>query len=52
MVNHCYYTRLQSRLLRPAMAPTSPPGDQASQKAFSTAQAAIDCWCDDVHIGR
>jgi hypothetical protein len=35
-----FYTRLYSRLLRPAMAPVTPPGDPASQKAFSSAQAA------------
>ena len=46
-----FYTRLYSRLLRPAMAPTAPTGDPASQKAFASAQAAIYNWCDDVHIG-
>jgi hypothetical protein len=47
-----FYTRLYSRLLRPAMAPVTPSCDPASQKAFSSAQAAIDKWCNDVHIGR
>jgi hypothetical protein len=46
-----FYTRVYSRLLRPAMVPITPPGDPASQTAFNTAQAAIECWCDDVHIG-
>jgi hypothetical protein len=46
-----FYTRLYSRLLRPAMAPIIPPGDSQSQRTFASAQAAIDHWCDDAHIG-
>ena len=45
-----FYTRLYSRLLRPAMAPIVPPADPASQTTFRAAQAAIDHWCDDAHI--
>jgi hypothetical protein len=47
-----FYTRLYSRLLPPAMAPIAPPGDPASKKTLASAQAAIDTWCDDVHIGK
>ena len=45
-----FYTRLYSRLLRPAMAPIAPPGGPVSQKTFRAAQSAIDYWCDDAHI--
>ena len=48
-----FYTRIYSRLLRPAMAPVIPvaPADsKASMHQFHATEAAVNSWCDDVHI--
>ena len=48
-----FYTRVYSRILRPAMAPIIPmaPADSpASMRRFHAAEAAVNSWCDEVHI--
>jgi hypothetical protein len=48
-----FYTRVYSRILRPAMAPVIPAASQASPQAllqFRAANAAINSWCDEAHI--
>ena len=48
-----FYTRVYSRLLRPAMAPLipSPPSDSpADLRRFQAAEAAVNSWCDEAHI--
>jgi len=48
-----FYTRVYSRLLRPAMAPIIPiaPADSpASMRRYLAAEAAVSSWCDEVHI--
>lgn len=48
-----FYTRVYSRLLRPAMAPLipSPPSDSpAALRRFQAAEAAVNSWCDEAHI--
>jgi hypothetical protein len=48
-----FYTRVYSRLLRPAMAPIipSPPSDSpADLRRFQAAEAAVKSWCDEAHI--
>ena len=48
-----FYTRIYSRLLRPAMAPVIPvaPADsKALMRQFHATEAAVNSWCDDVHI--
>ena len=48
-----FYTRVYSRILRPAMAPiipTAPADSPASMRRFHAAEAAINSWCDDAHI--
>ena len=48
-----FYTRVYSRILRPAMAPMTPSDSSASSKAlrqFHAAQAAIHSWCDEGQI--
>jgi hypothetical protein len=48
------YTRVYSRILRPAMAPTIPgtcATSPASLRQFNAAKAAVDSWCDQANIG-
>jgi hypothetical protein len=46
-----FYTRLYSRLLRPAMAPMIPSAPLPSRtELLRNTQAAINSWCDDAHI--
>ena len=48
-----FYTRVYSRILRPAMAPTIPmaPADSpTSMRRFHAAEAAVSSWCDEVCI--
>ena len=48
-----FYTRVYSRILRPAMAPVTPPAPAASQhplRQFHAAQAAVNSWCDEAYI--
>ena len=48
-----FYTRVYSRLLRPAMAPLipSPSSDSpADLRRFQAAEAAVNSWCDEAHI--
>ena len=48
-----FYTRVYSRILRPAMAPIIPiaPADSpASMRHFHAAEAAVNSWCEEVHI--
>ena len=48
-----FYTRVYSRILRPAMAPVIPdaPADSpASLRRFRATEAAINSWCDNAHI--
>ena len=47
-----FYTRVYSRILRPAMAPVTPPAPAASQhplRQFHAAQTAVNSWCDEVY---
>ena len=48
-----FYTRVYSRILRPAMAPIIPAtsaNSPASLRRFQAAEAAVNSWCDEVHI--
>jgi hypothetical protein len=48
-----FYTRVYSRILRPAMAPIipmMPAHSPASMRRFRAAEAAVNSWCDEVHI--
>jgi hypothetical protein len=48
-----FYTRVYSRILRPAMAPATPAAQAGSQQAlrqFQAAEAAVKSWCDEAHI--
>jgi len=48
-----FYTRVYSRILRPALAPVIPAAQDASPQAlrqFHVAQAAINSWCEQAHI--
>lgn len=48
-----FYTRVYSRLLRPAMAPlipSPPPDSPAALRRFQAAEAAVNSWCDEAHI--
>ena len=48
-----FYTRVYSRILRPAMAPTVPDAPSASphaMRSFHAAEAAVNSWCDQAHI--
>ena len=48
-----FYTRVHSRILRPAMAPVAPAAPTDSPKAlrqFQAAEAAVKSWCDEAHI--
>ena len=48
-----FYTRVYSRILRPAMAPVLPAAPATSPKAlrqFNAAEAAVHSWCDEAHI--
>ena len=48
-----FYTRVYSRILRPAMAPVVPSEPTSSPKAlqqFHAAQAAIHSWCEETQI--
>ena len=48
-----FYTRVYSRILRPAMAPVVPAAPAASPQAlrqFHAAEAAVNSWCDEAHI--
>ncbi len=48
-----FYTRVYSRILRPAMVPGVPADPASSPKAlqqFHAAQAAINSWCDEAQI--
>ena len=48
-----FYTRVYSRILRPAMAPVvpdAPAGAPTSLRRFHAAEAAVNAWCDEAHI--
>jgi hypothetical protein len=48
-----FYTRVYSRILRPAMAPVAPAAPANSPTAmrtFHAAEAAVNSWCDEAHI--
>jgi len=47
-----FYTRVYSRILRPAMAPPVPaaPADQQALCQFRAAEDAVNSWCDQAHI--
>ncbi len=48
-----FYTRVYSRILRPAMAPVVPVAPATSSKAlkqFNAAEAAVNSWCDEAQI--
>ena len=48
-----FYTRVYSRLLRPAMAPVMPAVPASAPRAlrqFHATEAAINSWCDEAHI--
>ena len=48
-----FYTRVYSRILRPAMAPVLPIAPLSSSKTlrqFQVAEAAVHAWCDEAHI--
>ena len=48
-----FYTRVYSRILRPAMAPAVPAAPASSPQALRQchpAQAAVNSWCDKAHI--
>jgi hypothetical protein len=48
-----FYTRVYSRVLRPAMAPPvpeAPPGSPKAIRQFHAAEAAVNAWCDQAHI--
>lgn len=48
-----FYTRVYSRILRPAMAPPVPTAPAASPQAlrqFQAAEDAVNAWCDQAHI--
>jgi len=48
-----FYTRVYSRILRPAMAPVMPAAPAGSHQAlrqFHAAEAAISSWCDQAQI--
>jgi hypothetical protein len=48
-----FYTRVYSRILRPAMAPAVPAAPACSPSSlrhFHTAESALNSWCDEAHI--
>lgn len=48
-----FYTRVYSRVLRPAVAPpvpAAPPGSPNAMRQFHAAEAAVNAWCDQAHI--
>ena len=48
-----FYTRVYSRILRPAMAsplPTAPDDSPASIRRFKAAETAVHAWCDEAQI--
>jgi len=48
-----FYTRVYSRILRPAMAPVVPASPQGSPQAlrrFHAAEADVNSWCDEARI--
>ena len=48
-----FYTRVYSRILRPAMAPVVPAAPQGSPQAmrrFHAAEVAVNSWCDEACI--
>jgi hypothetical protein len=48
-----FYTRVYSRILRPAMAPVVPAAPQGSPQAMRrlhAAEAAVNSWCDEAYI--
>ncbi len=48
-----FYTRVYSRILRPAMAPavpTAPACSPSSLRRFHAVETAVDAWCDEAHI--
>ena len=48
-----FYTRVYSRILRPAIAPAVPDAPAGSSKAlrqFHAAEEAVNSWCDEAHI--
>ena len=48
-----FYTRVYSRILRPAMVPIipNPPADSpASMRRLHAAEAAVNSWCDQARI--
>ena len=48
-----FYTRVYSRILRPAMAPVvpaAPAGSPQALRQFHAAEAAVNSWCDQAHI--
>jgi hypothetical protein len=48
-----FYTRVYSRILRPAMAPfmpAAPTGSHQALRQFHAAEAAISSWCDQAQI--
>jgi len=48
-----FYTRMYSRILRPAMAPavpTAPAGSPQAVRKFHAAEDAVNSWCDQAHI--
>jgi len=48
-----FYTRVYSRILRPAMAPiipSAPTDSPASLRRLHAAEAAVNSWCDEAQI--
>lgn len=48
-----FYTRVYSRILRPAMAPVIPivpANSSAPLRHFQAAETAVNSWCDEAHI--
>ena len=48
-----FYTRVYTRILRPAMAPVVPAASASSPQAlrqFHAAEDAVNSWCDQAHI--
>lgn len=48
-----FYTRVCSRILRPAMAlvvPAAPAHSSAALHTFHAAEAAVNSWCNGAHI--
>jgi hypothetical protein len=48
-----FYTRVYSRILRPALAPVVPAAPQGSPQAmrrFHAAEDAVNSWCDEAYI--